>query len=429
MKHSLRQFVLPAGMLLFALAGCSNNGDSPFDETQLQATKADNQLIVRMDAPSDITSRTAVFTGYVDSDGGSEFKESGFLFSNSNENPALDNMTGVRRRRVYTLSDNSFIVNISALLPEQLYYVRAYAINQTDTAYSDIQTFQTIVAPPSVETLPVYTRLKVAAIAAGKFTSAGDELKSYGVCISRKPLPIVSNKDGNSFVEAADTAKDASMRGEFGVFFDNLEPNTLYHIRAYAINSRDTVYGNDRIFKTSRGGSLTWGWVNEQEALDAGARDRIAIAMDSAKFYYENYSNLQKYIYVQYNTGVQTADCNIEGWMRYGPNERYQWVGTAQHEISHAMGVGTASNYNAMFKSDGTWKEYRATQALRVMMSDMTQTLKISGVHFWPGGINQKEEVTNGTNNSYGVNIRNERMLKLNAIVLSAMREDGLTTY
>ncbi|HWV70530.1 MAG TPA: hypothetical protein VN040_02395 [Pseudosphingobacterium sp.] len=56
----------------------------------------------------------------------------------------------------------------------------------------------------------------------------------------------------------------------------------------------------------------------------------------------------------------------------------------------------------------------------------MTQILKGDGLHFWNGGINQREEVTNGTTHSYGEIVANADMLKLNAMVLNAMRIDGL---
>ena len=63
------------------------------------------------------------------------------------------------------------------------------------------------------------------------------------------------------------------------------------------------------------------------------------------------------------------------------------------------------------------------------MLKDQQQVLKGDGTHFWNGGINQREEVTNGTTNSHGVVIKNERMLKTNALIVNGMRIDGLTSY
>ena len=204
----------------------------------------------------------------------------------------------------------------------------------------------------------------------------------------------------------------------------------MYHTRAYVITEeKDTIYGEDRIFKTSKGGKFNWEWASNYEgAVADGAAERIKVAMDSAKYYYDNYSNMEKRIYVEYNTGVPTADCAITGWMRFGSNSRYQWVGTAEHECAHALGVGTASNWGSLMVN-GSWKKSVAQRTQRAMLKDQQQVLKGDGTHFWNGGINQREEVTNGTTNSHGVVIKNERMLKTNALIVNGMRIDGLTSY
>jgi len=132
---------------------------------------------------------------------------------------------------------------------------------------------------------------------------------------------------------------------------------------------------------------------------------------------------------VEYNTGVQTADCSYGGWIRFGPNSRYQWVGTAQHETAHGLGVGTAGNWRTLIDYNGErkWTKPVATRTLRAVMNDQTLRISADGAHFWPGGINQREEVTNGTANSYGVYVKNERMLRCNAMILNGMQIDGLS--
>ena len=250
---------------------------------------------------------------------------------------------------------------------------------------------------------------------------------NYGVCLNKKGFPTLDD----THLSAVDYATDETYNGTFGVWFDGLEPMTLYHIRAFCVYKKskdqenDTIYGNERVFRTTRGGNVKWSWSDKSNA----SRDqisRIEVAMDSACYYYNNYSNLTHDIHVSYNAGVPTADCNILGSMRYGANERYQWVGTAQHEMSHAMGIGTASNWGSF---GDPWSKPVAALSLKVMMQDMTIILHgaYSGQqHFWPGGINQKEEVTNGTKNNKGVTFKDEHMLKLNAMMCNAMRIDGL---
>ena len=89
-------------------------------------------------------------------------------------------------------------------------------------------------------------------------------------------------------------------------------------------------------------------------------------------------------------------------------------------------------NWRALIQYDSgvrQWSQPIANEALQVMLKDMTQVIHGDTQHFWNGGINQREEVTNGTTNSHGVTIRNADMLKANALILNGMREDGLTSY
>ena len=235
MKHSLLS-LLALGMLSFGACSSSDTELFPEESTSTE-TKATGVFAIRMDAPYNIKANSYDATGYLDSDDYSTVKEYGFLYTFTNEEPAL-RQSGTYRKRFTTGAAETFSSNITGLAAAKTYYTRAYAVNQTDTVYSPIFTFFTEVESPEIETLQIYTRTKRSAIVGGRFTKAGEQLKSYGVCISRDPLPSLTN---STFVAAQDTAKDAMMRGEFGVFFDDLEPNTMYHVRAYAINSKDTV--------------------------------------------------------------------------------------------------------------------------------------------------------------------------------------------
>ncbi len=418
-------FTSLAGAALLVLGACSNE-ESFFTESGTKTLSPQDEStapVVRTDPVlTNVASGTATVTGYVDSDGGSRIKLRGFVYSDTTSTPTFQ--TG---KRILILTGD-FTRAITGLKDGVEYYVRAYAVNQTDTAYGNAIKMVTACTPSSVITLPVVNRVKRAAIVCGQFVEEG-ETESYGVCLSRLPNPTIED----TYLKAPDVDR-TDVIGCFGVLFDNLEPQTMYHVRACAVQKDGTVvYGNDRIFQTTKGGNVTSYFWNGDDCKkqDPAAYDRIKQAIDSALYYYNNYSNLDKHINYNYSPGTPTADCNIEGWMRFGENERYQWVGTAQHEISHAMGVGTASNWSSLIKigSGNTWSRPKATQALRVVMRDMTMKINGDGMHFWPGGINQREEVTTGTANSKNEYIRNADMLKGNALILNGMREDGMTNY
>lgn len=402
------------------LLGGACSSDEPFStetgKKGLYPAEESSAPVVRTDPQvTDISSGTATVKGIIDSEGSSKIRIRGFVYSDTNPMPVWED----KRIPLYT-TGMTFERKLTGLKDGVEYYVRAYAANSTDTVYGDPVKVVTSCSPSKVITMPVINRVRFGAIVCGQFTERG-EFSEYGVCLSRKPNPTIEDTR-----EKAPDIDEKDVKGSFGVFFDNLEPQTMYHARAYVIQSDGTViYGNDRIFQTTAGGRVKWWWVYDERAIVFGCKGVITQAMDSAMYYYNNYSNLIKDIKVSCHEGVPTAQCDWSGNMSFGTNSRFHWVGTAQHEVSHAIGVGTANNWNNFF-TNWVWNKPRAKQALRVMMKDMTQQINLSGQHFWPGGINQREEVTNGTTNSYGVNINNARMLKLNAIVLNAMREDGL---
>lgn len=356
-------------------------------------------------------------------DGNTRIESKGFVYSETNSMPTLENGEVAFVSSFFFSSD----INLKSGIP---YYVRAFVISSADTIYGNVIQILCELNEPFLETLSVNNKTRAAAIACGQFIEKGDiGIKEYGICLARNQDPTI-NDTKIVFDRNIDHVDE---NGRFGVFFDHLTPSTRYFIRAYAIALNEKVYyGNNESFETNSIPAvelLTWRWCsNIQGAIDAGYYDGITQAMDSAIYYYRNYSNLGDWIGVEYNSGVPTADCNSEGWLRFGANPRYHWVGTAQHEIAHALGVGTCWNWKTLIQYDGnrTWKGEVANLTLKVMMKDMKQIIKGDNQHFWPGGINQREEVANGTMNSYGVVIKDSDMLKLNAMVVNAMRIDGL---
>jgi hypothetical protein len=126
-----------------------------------------------------------------------------------------------------------------------------------------------------------------------------------------------------------------------------------------------------------------------QDELDA--YEHITAAMDSAVFLYNKYSDLSKHIEVYYSTGVPTAEASSNGDLRFGKDRNYMYVGTAMHEMAHTMGMGTTSEYKAMFK-DGVFQGEKA-QALIKEIDGPDAVLKGDSQHFWPYGINYKSEV------------------------------------
>ena len=432
MNHFLRASLLTTGAVcIVALLGSCT---SDLDE-ELVATRASGDTPAVATPTVVVNTSSATLTSQITGIDDYTVRNYGFVYSAVDSLPGYTVSSTNKRLRVTSRDDDgTFTGELSSLTMNTLYYARAYAIaidseNVNDTIFSGTVTFSLTKVTPEIELMPITNRAKRGACVFAKFTNPGNlDLVKYGISYSTSQYPTVTD-DGET---ANDTCAYDGYEGEFGAFFQVLEPQTLYYVRAWAITAEDTVYSNQRMFRTTEGGRYSWAWAsNYSGAVSDGAADRIEEAMDSAAYYYNNYSNLYLSASVEYNTGVTTADCSYGGWIRFGATERYQWVGTAQHETSHGLGVGTASNWATLIDYGTTnnthiWQGECGQRTCRAIMHDQTQQLKGDSQHMWPGGINQREEVTTGTDNNYGETIKNERMLRGNAMICNALQIDGL---
>ena len=108
----------------------------------------------------DIKNTTATYNGNVTNDGGASVTARGVCWSTSS-NPTIadahtSNGTGT----------GTFTSNITGLLPNTTYYVRAYATNSSGTAYSTVTSFRTLTACNGVPTVTdidgnVYNTVKI----------------------------------------------------------------------------------------------------------------------------------------------------------------------------------------------------------------------------------------------------------------------------
>lgn len=160
-----------------------------------------------------------------------------------------------------------------------------------------------------------------------------------------------------------------------------LKPNTTYRMKA-------------EVYKASQTGQ-NMGKVTFTLAFDSAAHPEayrlIKLAMDSACYYFNKYTPFIENIRVVYNAGIPTAQAGYHGEIGFGANTRYMWVGTAIHEMDHYFGSGTTNEWHATMVN-GVW-----TGAVANALIKSIDGGEIHGdsQHFWPYGINQKEEITN----------------------------------
>lgn len=188
-------------------------------------------------APSAITSTTAVSGGNITADGGAAITERGICWATT------ANPTTANNKVASGAGTGIFTANMTQLLPGTLYHVKAYAINSTETAYGDDQSFTTLAVAPTVTTAAVTIFTQTTATAGGEVTATGGaDVSEKGVCYSTTANPTTAD----SYVAATETGL-----GAFTCSLTGLTPAQLYHVRAYAKNIKGTEYGSDVTFTTS----------------------------------------------------------------------------------------------------------------------------------------------------------------------------------
>jgi len=264
---------------------------------------------------------------------------------------------------------------------------------------------------PSVTTNTNYARGST--IIFGRSTISGvliSSLKEHGFCWSTNPEPTILDNRSTKYY---------SNNGYVYVMED-VQPSTVYYIRAYALTSGYMVgYGEVIKVITLPKGTVTY---TIQDNVAGDNRVRIEKAMESAVDYFNNLTSIQRHwLNVNYGSGTPTAEASYGGWMRFGPSESYQQIGTALHEMSHTVGVGTHSMWYGPSSplretgSRGKWLGERTTNLLQFIDNDPSASLTGDNTHLWPYGINGAHEDTGS-----------EFLYIAHALIHQALGEDGL---
>ena len=185
----------------------------------------------------EVTETTAKVVGQVTADGGAEVTERGVCWNTEGAPEVID------YRTVDGTGVGTFNSNISDLVPNTQYYVRAYATNEKGVSYGEELTFTTKkeIELPEVKTAEVEDITESEAVSGGEVISdGGAEVTARGICWSTKQTPTIED----------DKTADGTGVGNFTSNLSNLEPQTTYYVRAYATNEVGTAYGEEVSFTT-----------------------------------------------------------------------------------------------------------------------------------------------------------------------------------
>ena len=185
----------------------------------------------------EVTETSAKVVGQVTEDGGAEVTERGVCWNTASAPEVID------YRTVDGTGIGTFNSNISDLVPNTQYYVRAYATNEKGVSYGEELTFTTKkeIELPEVKTAEVEDITESEAVSGGEVVSdGGAEVTARGICWSTSQTPTIEDNK----------TTDGSGVGSFTSNLSNLEPQTTYYVRAYATNEKGTAYGEEVSFTT-----------------------------------------------------------------------------------------------------------------------------------------------------------------------------------
>jgi len=164
----------------------------------------------------------------------------------------------------------------------------------------------------------------------------------------------------------------------------------------------------------SANGQLKWKWVSS--GVPSDAKLRIENAMNAAVAIYNYAGNWEdRTLSVEYNTGVPTADANINGYIRFGSSSDYQNERTAMHEIGHTWGVGTSWKWGSLLQNIGDKSFFTGSRTKNLVKwyDGLEGYIQADAMHFWPYGLNQ--------NNQWS-----EQNAQRHTELVSAMVKDGI---
>ena len=226
---------LMPGTTYYVRAYATNNAGTAYGNAVMHFTTM-ALPVVRTDSTVYVANDTAICGGEVIDDGGSSVIARGVCWSIT-PNPVV---TGGHTTDGAGLGE--FSSTLSGLDPNTTYYVKAYATNSVGTGYGAVVSFTSPVVKPTVTTDTVINITKNSAKCCGTVVSdGGANVTGRGVCWDTLPNPTF----------AVHHISSGSGTGQFTTSnITNLTPGTTYYVRAYAINSVDTAYGNELQFTT-----------------------------------------------------------------------------------------------------------------------------------------------------------------------------------
>ena len=244
--------------------------------------------------------------GEVTNDGGAPVTERGICWG-TEHSPTIEG-----NHATSGTGTGSFSVELTGLTPGTTYYVRAYARNSVGTSYGNEVSFSTTANMPTVTTDEVSNITQTTAQGGGNVTDdGGATVTERGICWGTGHNPTTGGSH----------AMSGEGTGAFVCNMTGLAQNTKYYVRAYAVNSQGTSYGEEVSFTTSQNVSaptVTTGEVTDITQTSAKCSGNVtadggATVTERGICWSTSHNPMTSGSHATSGTGTGTFTCNMTG--------------------------------------------------------------------------------------------------------------------
>ena len=221
----LKSKLILFGLLILIIQACQPEENYPIAKASTIITES----------VTAITGSSAISGGEISSDGGFDISTQGICWD------TIPNPTIGKSFLMDASGESEFTSELRGLSGGTTYYVRAYSTNVGGISYGNEEIFSTNV-------VPLMSTTEITEITGNSAKSGGNIIETFGttitdrgICWSEELNPSISDQK-ISLGAGSDT---------FKATLTNLESNTTYHVRSYAVTSEgDLAYGDDVLFET-----------------------------------------------------------------------------------------------------------------------------------------------------------------------------------